>query len=255
MSGWTAVVLAGSRPGRDRFAERHCTDLKALVPVGGVAMVRRPVEALLASDWIARVRVVAQDPDRIAAVLPDDPRLTVARSANSIAETLEAVCADPAMGWPVLVTTADHALLDAAMIDDFCRRSSRSDISIALVERRRLMKRLPRARRTWVGFRGGAYSGANLVQMRTSKAAAALRVWRAIEQDRKKTFRVLTVLGPSLFAGAAFRLLTVENVMHRLSTRLGLAIRVIEMRNPLAAVDIDREADHRLVEAILAGDA
>lgn len=255
MSGWTAVVLAGSRPGRDRFAERHGTDLKALIPVAGVAMVRRPVEALLASEWIARIRVVAQDPDRVRAVLPDDPRIRVERSAGTIAETLEAVCADPAVGWPVLVTTADHALLDAKMIDDFCRRSSRSDISIALVERRRLMKRLPRARRTWVRFRGGAYSGANLVQLRTPKAAAALRVWRAIEQDRKKTLRVLTVLGPILFAAAALRLLTVEKVMHRLSSRLGLAIRVVEMRNPLAAVDIDREADHRLVEAILAGDA
>lgn len=255
MSGWTAVVLAGSRPGRDHFAERRGAKLKALVPVAGVAMVRRPVEALLASDWIGRVVVLAQDVAGISAVLPDDPRLSVASSSSSIAGTLEAVCEDPSVGWPVLVTTADHALLDAAMIDDFCRRSSRSDISIALVERRRLMKRLPGARRTWVRFRNGAYSGANLVQLRTPKAAAALRVWRAIEQDRKKTLRVLTVLGPVLFLGAALRLLTVEKVMHRLSSRLGLAIRVVEMRNPLAAVDIDRDADHRLVEAILAGDA
>ena len=255
MSGWTAVVLAGSRPGRDRFAQAHGTDLKALIPVGGVAMVRRPVEALLASDWIAKVLVVAQQPDRIAAVLPDDPRLTVAASQDTIAGTLEAICSDPAISWPLLVTTADHALLDPMMIDDFCRRSSRCDISIGLVERRPLMKRLPGVRRTWLRFRGGAYSGANLFQLRTAKSAAAIKLWRAIERDRKKSLRVLWQLGPSLFLGAAFRLLTIEKVMHRLSNRLGLGIRVIELKNPLAAVDVDKESDHRLAEAILAGRA
>ena len=61
---WTALVLAGSRPGRDPFAESHGTDLKALIPVGGVAMVARPVAALLAAREIDAVRVliVGQDP-------------------------------------------------------------------------------------------------------------------------------------------------------------------------------------------------
>ena len=46
---WTALLLAGSRPGRDAFAEAHGTDLKALIPVAGEAMVARPVKALLAA--------------------------------------------------------------------------------------------------------------------------------------------------------------------------------------------------------------
>lgn len=253
MSGWTAVVLAGSRPGRDRFAERHGTDLKALIPVAGVPMVRRPVEALLASEWIGRVLVVAQQPERIAEALPADPRLSVAASCDTIAATLEAICADPSIGWPLLVTTADHALLTPPMIDDFCRRSSRSDISMGLVERRALSKRLPDARRTWIRFRGGAYSGANLFQLRTPKSASAIGLWRAIEQDRKKTWRLLWTLGPSLFLGSALRLLTLDKVMHRISNRIGLAIRAVQMRDPLAAVDVDKESDHQLAEAILAG--
>ena len=44
---YTAIVLAGSRPGRDAFAESFGTDLKALIPVAGEPMVRRPVRALL----------------------------------------------------------------------------------------------------------------------------------------------------------------------------------------------------------------
>ena len=91
---WTALVLAGSRPGRDEFAESHGTDLKALIEVSGVPMVARPVSALLAAPEIIMVRVLAQQAERIAAVLPDDPRLSVFASGPTIAATIEALVAE-----------------------------------------------------------------------------------------------------------------------------------------------------------------
>ncbi|MBA3834493.1 MAG: NTP transferase domain-containing protein, partial [Sphingomonas sp.] len=115
MSKTTAIVLAGSRPGSDPLAAAFGTDLKALVPVGGKPMVRWPVEALLASDRFSQVRVLAQEPERIGEVLPADPRLVVERSAASIAATLEKLVFDPQIQWPLLVTTADHVLLDQGM--------------------------------------------------------------------------------------------------------------------------------------------
>ena len=155
-------------------------------------MVRRPVHALLSSERFTAVRVLTQQPDRIAAVLPADPRLTVEPSSDTIAATLEAVCGDPATQWPVLVTTADHALLDQAMIDDFCRRAADADIAIAVVERRALLKRLPATRRTWIRFRGGAYSGANLFLLAIAQGRRPRsQLWRGVEQDRKKGWRLL----------------------------------------------------------------
>ena len=112
MTGTTAVVLAGSRPGSDPLAAAFGTDLKALVPVGGKPMVRWPVEALLASDRFAEVRVLAQEPERIGEALPAHPKLVVAKSAATIAATLEPLCFDPTIHWPLFVTTADHVLLD-----------------------------------------------------------------------------------------------------------------------------------------------
>ena len=69
---WTAVVLAGSRPGRDAFAEQFDTDLKALIPVGGEPMVGRPVRALLESGEIGKIIVMTQEPGRIGEMLPND---------------------------------------------------------------------------------------------------------------------------------------------------------------------------------------
>ena len=256
MSGqWTALVLAGSRPGRDAFAESHGTDLKALIPVGGVAMVVRPVRALLAAPEIKAVRVLAQQVERIAAVLPDDPRLSVEASGATIAATLEAILADPATTFPLFVTTADHALLDAAMIADFCASAAGADLAIGLVEKKALDARLPQTKRTWVKFRGGAYSGANLFAFGSREAAIAIGLWRSVEQDRKKGKRMIAALGPAVLLGAVFRARTLDQTLGSIGRRLGLSIRKVELGNPLAAVDVDKPADHALVSEILEGRA
>jgi GTP:adenosylcobinamide-phosphate guanylyltransferase len=252
---WTALVLAGSRPGRDPFAESHGTDLKALIPVGGVPMVKRPVAALLAAPEIAAVRVLAQQGERIAAVLPEDPRLGVEASGTTIAATIEAILADPATRFPLLVTTADHALLDEAMIADFCGKAAGADLAIGLVERATLDARLPQTKRTWIRFRGGAYSGANLFAFGSRDAARAVALWRSVEQDRKKGWRMVAALGPALLLGSVLRLRTLDQTLASIGKRLGLTIRKVELANPLAAVDVDKPADHALVTAIIEGRA
>ena len=181
MTRWTALLLAGSRPGGDPFAAAHGVAAKALIPVAGEPMIVRPVRALLGNVRIGQVRVLAQDGAVLAPVLPDDARLTVEPSGATIAATIEAIIDAPATRWPLLVTTADHALLTSAMIDDFCGRAQGADLAIGLVERGALMARLPQTKRTWIGFRGEAVSGANLFALGSPKAARAVRLWR----DRK----------------------------------------------------------------------
>ena len=249
------MVLAGSRPGRDEFAASHGTDLKALIAVGGVAMVARPVSALLAAPEIIAVRVLAQQAERIAAVLPDDPRLSVFASGPTIAATIEALLADPDTSFPLLVTTADHALLDAAMISDFCAQAAGADLAIGLVERAALDARLPQTQRTWIKFRGGAYSGANLFAFGSRDAAKAIALWRSVEQDRKKGWRMIAALGPAVLLGAVLRVRTLDQTLTSIGRRLGLTIRKVEMANPLAAVDVDKPADFALVTDILEGRA
>jgi GTP:adenosylcobinamide-phosphate guanylyltransferase len=255
MIRWTALLLAGSRPGRDPFAEAYGVDLKALIPVGGRPMVARPAEALLQSPHIGQVRVLTQQPARIAPVLPDDARLSVEQSNGTIASTLDSILNDPATTYPLLVTTADHALLDDAIIADFCVKANDADLAIAVVERKRLAARLPQTKRTWLQFRGGAYSGANLFAFGSAKAAKAVGLWRSVEQDRKKGWRMIAALGPVALIGAVLRLRTLDQTLKSVGRRLGLEIRKVELENPLAAVDVDKPADHELVTAILEGRA
>ncbi|HET9812021.1 MAG TPA: nucleotidyltransferase family protein [Sphingomicrobium sp.] len=251
MTGIRAIVLAGSRPGVDPFAAQFGTDLKALIPVAGEPMVRRPVEALLASEGVGNVLVLAQQPERIGAVLPADPRLAVERSLKTIASTLLALADSPATQWPVLVTTADHALLTPAIIEEFIGKAEGSDVAIGVVGKDVLMQRLPESDRTWVPFRGGAYTGANLFLLGSAKVRPAIELWRSVEQDRKKGARLLLGFGPSVLLGAVLRIRTLDQTLASLGRKLGLSIRAVKLSEALAAVDVDKPADLRLAEAIL----
>jgi GTP:adenosylcobinamide-phosphate guanylyltransferase len=251
---YTAILLAGSRPGRNAFAAEHGTDLKALIPVGGEPMVRRPVRALLESQSVGKIIVLAQQPKRVAAALPKDKRVTVRSSEETIAETLLELCFDKKTEWPLLVTTADHALLDAATIDEFCR-AAQGDISIGVVERGTLIRRFPDAKRTWLTFRGGAYTGANLFALGSPKVAAAIELWRSVENERKKGWRVISLLGPVVLLGTILRLLSIDQVLALIGRKLGLSVHAVRLSNPLAGVDVDKSADHALAESILAGRA
>jgi GTP:adenosylcobinamide-phosphate guanylyltransferase len=252
---YTAILLAGSRPGRDPFAEQFGNDIKALIAVAGEPMVRRPVRALLASSNVAEVIVFAQAPDRIADVIPRNRRVAFRPSRGTIAETMLGICRDPEMRWPVLVTTADHALLDAQIVDEFCSAARAADLAIGVVERGVLMRRFPSAQRTWLKFRGGAYTGANLFALASPKVAPAIELWRSIEQDRKKGWRIIAMIGPGLLVGSVLRLLSIDNVLAQLGRKLRLTIKAVRLSNPVAGVDVDKPADHMLVEAILAGRA
>jgi GTP:adenosylcobinamide-phosphate guanylyltransferase len=255
VSRWTAFLLAGSRPKGDPLAQSMMLGHKALIPVAGEPMVLRPLRALLASPEVAQVIVLTQNPADLRPVLPPDERVTVSASSGTIAKTIAEQLADHAAEFPILVATADHALLDPDMIAEFTRRASGADLAIAVVESRPLLARFPQSKRTWLGFKGGRYSGANLFSFGSHKVLPAVGRWGAVEQDRKKGWRLLLALGPALLLGAVLKLRTIHQSAAAIGRKLGLEIRVVEMSNPIAAIDVDKSVDHALVEDIIAGRA
>ena len=251
----TAIVLAGERPGVDPLAAHFGGTIKALVPLGGESMVRKPVRALLASPAVAKVVVLSQEAGPIRKAVDEFERTEVGVSGATIADTMIALCNNSGTEWPLLVTTADHALLDAGMIEEFAARSDGSDVAIGVVQKQRLEERLPGSNRTWLNFRGEAVTGANLFWLGSPKVAKAVELWRSVEQDRKKAWRVIALLGPVWLAMAAMRLAGLDDLVARLSLRLGLKVRIVRLTNPLAGVDVDSVADHALAEAIIEGRA
>src|SRR3569833_1455796 len=158
--------------------------MRALDPVRGEPIVQRPLRALLDAPQVGRIVVLSQSPERRAAAMPDDRRIEFRTSSGTIATTMLELMDDGSVQWPLLVTTADHALLDVPPIAEFCGGAAGSDLAVGVVERSNLVRRLPQSKRTWLKFRSGAYTGANLFARASPKVRPANELWRSVEQDR-----------------------------------------------------------------------
>ena len=253
---WTALLLAGQRPGLDPLAAHFGARWKALVPVAGEAMLSRVARTLLACPAIGRVVVLAQEPAALmagdCAWLAADPRVATAVSGAGIAGSVAAVAGSAVAPWPLLLTTADHPLLTVPMVEATIAGVGEADVAVGVVGRRVLLGAYPDNRRTWLRFAGEAWTGANLFALRTPAAAGALAAWSGVEQDRKKALRLLWHFGPLLALRALTRTITLTAAMRRAGRRLGLRAVPVALPFAEAGIDVDKPADHTLAEAILA---
>lgn len=253
---WTAILLAGQRPGPDRLASHFGQHYKALIPLCGKPMVERVAACLLRSPAIGKVIIVAQQPEALLPLAIIDrfgaDRVCGMASIGGIAESIAAVLRSGASTWPVLITTADHPLLTPEMIGDFLGKAGEGDISIGAVERATVMRAYPQTQRTWLKFSDGAYSGANLFALRSDRVDCALTLWNRAERDRKQAFKLFWHFGPVLAIKAILRLIGFGDAIARAGERLGVDARLVVLDHAEAAIDVDKLSDYRLVEHIIA---
>jgi hypothetical protein len=190
MSGFSALVLAGSRPGPDPWRKSPVSPPKFWQPLAESPCCCRVIALLRAAE--ARASPL---PPRIRRVV------TLARSLGC--EVIEppptgrarAPGAASLLGAPMLLTTADHALLEGEWITDFrAAIAPQTDVAV-LLARRDVVEACPIP-----GAPGcvadGQWSGCNLFHFATPRAAAAFSLWQAVERDRKHPWRIVRRLGP-----------------------------------------------------------
>ncbi len=257
---FTVLVLAGDRGPQDPVCRAAGVAHKCLAPVAGRAMLERVVEALAASGEVGRIAVSLTTPgllDELPALAPlcRDGRLRALAAAGSPSGSVLQAVEELDDAFPLLVTTADHALLTTAMVDHFCResRGAGAEVTAGLTASALLLARYPQTRRTYLSFRDERYSGSNLFALMSPAAMALPRLWLRVEQQRKRPWRIAAVFGPLLLLGYLLRLFTLDQAMARISARLGVSVAAVKMPMAEAAIDVDKAADLELVEAILAG--
>lgn len=254
--GWTAILLAGARPGADALAVAQGVASKAQILVAGVPMVARVAATLLECPAIARVVVLTQRPEDVRGLLPVADRLRLRQSAGSIAQTLARFAADDPAPWPLFVTTADHPLLTPATVAAFLQGvGSDDDVGLGVVFRSVVQRRFPGNRRTWIRVKDGDFTGANLFAFTGPRALAVLDLWAGVERSRKTGWRLVAKLGPWLLVRALLRRVTLQGALDEAGARLGARVRAVPLDDPLAAVDVDKVADLELATAVFEGRA
>lgn len=257
---WAALVLAADRKAGDPVASAAGVPCKALTPVGGVPMIRRVLRALADSASVERVTLVGPPRELLAGdseleqMIAGDRIGWLAPADSPSASALRGLDAQPAH-QPVLLTTADHALLSPAVVDYFLQHAQASgcDFVIGMARLDTVQAGFPGTRRTATRLRGGPYCSCNLFAFVSPDSRRLAPFWRRVEQQRKKPWRVVVgALGWVAVLRYLAGRLTLEQALARLSRRLDVRLGAVVLPFAEAAVDVDTPADHALVEAALA---
>ncbi|MDT9600954.1 nucleotidyltransferase family protein [Sphingosinicella rhizophila] len=253
--GWTAIILAGQRPGPDHFSAAYGVDAKALIPVAGAPMLGHVARALLASPSIGRILVLAQSPGDLLKGSLDwmaaEPRIRGLVTGDGISLSIDQVAgADPAP-FPLLVTTADHPLLTPEIVEAFIAGAQGSDAAYGAVERQVAERAWPGMKRTWVKLSDGHFTGANLFALTAPRSRRAVQAWADIEKDRKRALRLLFYLGPTILLRALTRTISLDRATAASGRKIGIDLRAVRLPFADAAIDVDKPSDLVLAEHIL----
>jgi GTP:adenosylcobinamide-phosphate guanylyltransferase len=246
--GFGALILAGSRGGIDPVAAYAGVSHKALIVLDDQTLLARVAKALKDAGATRIAVSVSDDAVRAEAAALGLTVLTAARGPSlSVREGIEA------LGAPLLVTTADHALLQPEWITRFLADvPPQADVAALLARQDVVESAAPGTRRTYLRFADGAWSGCNLFHFATPRSVAALDLWAQVEADRKRPWRIVRKLGiGTLLRYMSGRLTLVAAIAH-LGRLAGLNAAAVSTPFGLAAVDVDKPADLDLVRTLTA---
>jgi GTP:adenosylcobinamide-phosphate guanylyltransferase len=263
LPNFAAIVLAGDRTAQDPVAREAGVACKAFAPVAGRPMLLRVLDALEACETVSTV-VLCGPPRAALAQCPELQRRieagrvrwisNAASPSLSAAVGLETIAAD----MPVLLTTADHALLDPEIVSFFLRAAwkAQRDASVGLVRHEIVRRAFPDTRRTVMRFSDGEFCTCNLFAFTTRAGRSLVPFWRGVEQRRKRPWRVMAgILGPIATARFLLGMISRDRAMAAAGRRLGLNVGAVDLPFARAGIDVDTPADRRLAETILSAHA
>lgn len=251
---WTALVLAAGRGPDDPMASAYGVSHKCLIEVGGEPMLARVLATLRSHPAIGRIAVSIENEalvEKAIGPLPGD--VFVIPSRESAAASATTALESPRLAHPLLLTTADHVLLDAAMLDHFMARSAAgaADLTVGLASASTILAAYPATRRTFLSFGRDRVSGCNLFGLMHPRALRAVAFWQAVEQNRKRPWRLIAAFGMVPLLRYGLGRIDLETAFQLGSRRLGLDARPVLMPFAEAAIDVDKPDDKDLCEEIL----
>lgn len=172
-----------------------------------------------------------------------------ATPCRSVVQALDTEGARP----PVLVTTADHALLSGPLIDHFCTEALKRpvDVVVGLAPHELVMRRFPETRRTALKLKDGVYCSCNLFAFMSRDARKAPEFWQRMEHKRKKPVRLVWAVGVTTLVQFLLGRLSLPLALKKVSDKIGLRAEAVILPFPEAAVDVDTVHDLETVTRFL----
>lgn len=248
MKAFKALILAGSRGGEvDPAAAYAGVTHKGLITLQGQTLLSRVLAAVEGAE--AETIGVAANDEAIKAAL-SGAKVVVLPTASGPSQSVENAARE--LGFPLLITTVDHALLKSAWITQFLADTPDwADVAVLLAPEERVRAAAPQTKRTYLRFQDGRYSGCNLFLLRNENALNVVHVWRKVEALRKQPWKIAAMLGPSFLIRYLLNWLTLDQAVLKLGKLADVKAAAVRAHDGLAAVDVDKPSDLDLVRELV----
>lgn len=256
---YNVVLLAASRGADDPMAKAFDIEHKCLIDIAGTPMIMRVLNVLRKSPEIDRIAISIEAPAvlkkaRGFSKLPLKRRISIVKSAPQISQSVMRAIKDANFSYPILVTTADHALLTGDMLQHFCGTSSWSnaDVTVGVAHEDVVKMAYPNAKRTFFKFSDGRFSGCNLFGLLNEDSLKAVKFWQEIERERKRPWRIVKAFGIGRLATYLGGMLSLSKAMEQATELVGAEVEAVRIPFAEAAIDVDKPEDLTIAEEILA---
>ncbi|MEE4288665.1 MAG: hypothetical protein V2J14_04790, partial [Erythrobacter sp.] len=205
---------------------------------------------------VAAIRIVAHEPDEIAALpqvasLIEQGRLAFAEGRFNIVDSV--FSGAEGADFPLLITTADNCLVTPEGYSEFIAKCLAADAGGAagLASRENVQKADPIGQKRFYEFRDGGYSNCNMYWIGSREALSAAEIMREGGQFVKfprriiKAFGLINLIRFKLGSGSK------EKLFEQVSKRFGFKLVPIELSDGHYAIDVDNERTLNVTEKIL----
>jgi len=240
----SVLILAGQRAGVvDPLCEAMGVSHKAEIRVAGEPMLERVANALDEAG-LPTPHISGYD----GSAFQDVP--SGEGPADSVLLALESIDK-----FPCLITTCDHALLTAEMVQSFIAGAveTGADICVGLASENVIQAAYPKTKRTYLRFSDEAVSGSNLFYIASADGVKAIKFWQAVQHLRKKPLKLARKVGVGVGIKYALGRLSLRGAFDYAAKRIGgITAAPVLLPYAEAAIDVDKPADLELVERIIA---
>lgn len=233
---YDALILAGGKL-EDTFRQFGDVPNKAFLPLGGRCMAEYVVEALVNSEMIGRVFLVAPAKEIsmnfISGVICGGKTLF-----ESLCLGLRGI---PNPTKKVLIVASDLPLLSPKSICNFISNAKEfeADLYYPFVERGDSEARFPDLPHTWLKLKEGVFCGGGVVLVNPERFKDLSELAKKVTTYRKAPWRLVALFGLLNMIKFAMRCLKVKELEKKGTQLLGFPVKGIQSHDPEIAFNVD----------------
>ena len=248
-----AIVTAGGIPKPDEpLYPLTQGQSKALLPIGGKAMVQWVLDALNGSALVRRVVVVGLAPGEGS--LHSDKELGYLPNAGSLIGNVEAgakrlLDLDPD-AQKALIVSSDIPCMTPEMVDWMVNTCLTSDHEVyyGLISEATMEQRFPGSKRSYFTLKEGRFCGADMIVLSTGLVGHYHPAWNDIVGARKNILKQASIVGFDTLLLMLLRQMTIPEAERRAVTKMGIKGRILLSPYAEIGMDVDKPRQYDLVK-------